>query len=248
MRRRALLAAAILVSACLPAVADDGLPPVRFSFDGPFGAYDKPTLRRGLRIYREICANCHALDEVSYRDLAQLGYTPEEVRQIAAQYEVTDGPNDYGAMYQRPARPADAFVDPFPNEAAARIANNGSLPPDLALIVSSRRGGARYVYAFLQGFRDPPAGANLPNGTFYNSYFPGHMVAMPPMLTAQAVTFPDDAPSDLRSEAFDVANFLQWAADPHLGARHRLGRGVLLFLIVTTVLLYAAWRRVWRRQ
>jgi cytochrome c1 len=238
------------VAQAAPQAADNKpvpVPAVHFPFEGPFGDYNLPTLRRGYQIYREICANCHGMEELSYRDLEQLGYTRQEVRTFAKQYEVTDGPNAFGTMFQRPARPTDGFVDPFPNDQAARVANNGSLPPDLAIIVKGREGGPAYVYAFLQGFRDPPPGFELANGTYYNSYFPGHMVAMPPMLSAGAVTFADGAPNDLASEAYDIASFLQWAADPTLGERHRLGRHVLLFLLVTTILLYASKRRIWGR-
>jgi ubiquinol-cytochrome c reductase cytochrome c1 subunit len=217
-----------------------------YPFFGVFGTYDNATLQRGYQIYREICSNCHGLYQLSYRDLEQIGYTPDQVKALASQYQVTDGPNDNGDMFQRPAKPSDPFVRPFANEKAARAANNGAYPPDLSMIVNARKGGPYYVYSIMQGFKDPPPGVTVPDGLYYNQFFPGTFIAMPPPLQDASVTFADGAPNDLRDEAYDVSSFLQWASDPTLNERHRMGMKVMLFLFVTTLVLYATKRKIWK--
>ncbi|HZT88946.1 MAG TPA: cytochrome c1, partial [Stellaceae bacterium] len=184
---------------------------------------------------------------VSYRDLTQLGYTEDQVKAFASQFQVTDGPNDTGQMFQRPARPSDPFVRPFPNEQAARAALNGALPPDLSLIVKAREYGPDYVYAILTGFKEhPPAGVKMNANMYYNEYFPGHQIAMPPPLTADGqVEFANGAPSTIPAMAHDVTAFLTWAAEPNLDERHRLGFKVFFFLIIATGVFYAAKRKIW---
>jgi ubiquinol-cytochrome c reductase cytochrome c1 subunit len=250
MARRTLIAAALSLLAVIfspVAKAEDEakLLQTEFPFYGVFGTYDQATLQRGFQIYKEICSNCHGLYELSYRNMQALGYTPDQVKSLASQYQVTDGPNDNGDVFQRRAIPSDPFVRPFANEQAARAANNGAFPPDLAMIVNARKGGPYYVYSLMQGFTNPPAGVAVPQGMYYNEYFPGHLIAMPPPLTDGAVTFADGAPNDLRHEAYDIASFLQWASDPTLNERHRMGVKVILFLLVTSLILYLTKRKIW---
>jgi ubiquinol-cytochrome c reductase cytochrome c1 subunit len=217
-----------------------------FTFRGPFGTLDKAAAQRGLQIYKEVCSTCHGLYELSYRDIKDLGYTDDEVKAFAAQSEVTDISDDTGKPIQRPARPYDRFVRPFANEIVARLANNGALPPDLALIEQAREGGADYVFSLMQGYVDPPpADVKLGENLYYNKYFKGHQIAMPPPLSDGAVTFADGAPNTLKDEAYDVATFLAWASEPHQEERKEIGWRVVIFLIVTTVVLYFVKRKIW---
>jgi ubiquinol-cytochrome c reductase cytochrome c1 subunit len=215
-----------------------------FSFHGPFGMIDKASAQRGLQIYKEVCSNCHGLYELSYRNIAALGYTEDEVKAFAAQYEVDDF-DDKGQPTKRKAKPSDRFVRPFPNEAAARDANNGALPPDLALIAKSRAGGPDYVYSLVQGYDTTPAGFKLGNGLNFNKFFPGHQIAMPQPLQDGSVTFADGTPNTLPQEAKDVATFLEWAAEPEADERKQTGLWILIFLAPLVVILYAVKRRVW---
>ncbi len=216
-----------------------------WSFEGLFGTYDRASAQRGFQIYNEVCKTCHALSLLSYRNLGALGFSEEEVKAIASQYETEDGPNDQGEMFKRPAKPSDRFVKPFPNEKAARANNNGAYPPDLSLITKARAGGANYIFSLLQGYGDTPPGVTLGEGMNYNKFFPGHQIAMPQPVQANQVQYADGTPASLAQEAHDVAMFLTWAAEPELEARHRIGLEAILFLIVLTGLLYAVKRKVW---
>jgi ubiquinol-cytochrome c reductase cytochrome c1 subunit len=222
-------------------------PHQEWSFNGVFGTYDRAALQRGFQVYKEVCSACHAVKHLYFRDLVEIGYSEDEVKGIAAQVQVTDGPNDQGEMYQRPARPSDPIPPPFPNDQTARSANNGAMPPDLSLITKAREGGADYVYAILTGFKDPPAGFKMNPNMNYDEYFPGHQIAMPPPLNPDQVKYADGTPALVPQEAHDVVSFLSWAAEPTLEERHRMGFKVILFLIVVTGLLYAAKRRIWSR-
>jgi ubiquinol-cytochrome c reductase cytochrome c1 subunit len=218
-----------------------------WSFDGVFGTFDRAAAQRGFQVYKEVCSNCHALSLLSYRNLGALGFNEDEVKAIAAGYQVTDGPNDQGEMFQRPGRPSDPFVKPFANEKAARAANNGAYPPDLSLITKARKGGPDYVYSILNGYSDPPGGFKLNEGMNYNKYFAAgeHQIAMPQPLQPNQVTFADGTPSTLPQEAHDIVTFLEWASEPELEARKRIGAEAILFLVVLTGVLYLVKRRVW---
>jgi ubiquinol-cytochrome c reductase cytochrome b/c1 subunit len=237
-----------------------------WSFAGPFGMYDEAQLQRGLKIYREVCQTCHSLSHVAFRNLAEPGgpgFSPAQAKAIAAEYQINDGPNDQGEMFQRPGRPADRFPSPYPNEQAGRAAHNGVLPPDLSLIAKARgyeRGfpwfifdiftqyqeqGPDYITALLQGYENPPPGFQMPAGANYNKYFPGHALQMPPPLTNGQVEYTDGTPADLPHYAQDVAAFLEWAAEPHLVTRKRIGFQVMIFLIVFAGLLYFTKKKVW---
>ncbi len=244
----ALLAAGLIAAGAGEAAraAETPAPPQEhWSFQGIFGTFDRAALRRGFQVYKEICSNCHSMDLLHYRNLEAIGFSEQEVRNIAAAVQVTDGPNDAGDMFERPGRPSDPFKAPFPNANAARAANNGALPPDLSLIVKARAGGADYVHAILTGFKDPPPGFKMFPGMNYNEYFPGHQIAMPPPLSDGAVTYADGTKATVDQMARDVATFLAWASEPNLEERHYTGVKTVLFLIVLTALIYGVKRKVW---
>jgi ubiquinol-cytochrome c reductase cytochrome c1 subunit len=242
----AALSAVVLLASALARAADETpLPRQEWSFDGVFGTYDLASLQRGFQVYKEVCSVCHPVKHLYFRDLGEIGYSEDEVKAIAAGYQVTDGPNDEGQMYQRPGRPSDPIPGPFPNDQAARAANNGALPPDQSLIVKARPGGPDYVYGILTGYKEPPASFKMIEGMNYNEFFPGHQIAMPPPLSDNAVTFADGTPATVPQMAHDVTSFLTWAAEPNLDDRHRTGLKVILFLVVGAGVFYAAKRKIW---
>lgn len=221
------------------------VPEKSWSFGGLFGTFDRAAQQRGFQVYKDVCASCHGLRFIAFRNLAALGYGEDEIAAIAGDFEVEDGPNDEGEMFSRPATQADAWPDPFPNDQAARFANGGALPPDLSLIVEARGGGADYIYHLLIGYEEPPADLEVPPGQYYNAYFPGHLIAMPPPLMEDMVEYADGTPATPEQMAEDVTTFLTWAAEPQLVERKRMGVKVILFLLVLTGLLYAVKRKVW---
>jgi ubiquinol-cytochrome c reductase cytochrome b/c1 subunit len=242
-------------------------PSLKWSFSGPFGKYDRGALQRGLKVYKEVCSNCHSLSYIAFRNLGDPGgpgYSEAQVAGFASEYKIKDGPNDAGDMFERPGRPADYFPSPFPNEQAARAAYGGAAPPDLSLITKARsyeRGfpwfildfftqfqeqGPNYVDAILQGFDDkPPAGVTVPDGSYYNKYFPGHVIKMPKPLSDGQVTFDDGSPATVAQYAKDVTTFLMWAAEPKLEARKQLGLQVFVFLIIFALMMYFTKKKVW---
>jgi len=221
---------------------------VKWSFEGIFGTFDREAVKRGGQIFFEVCTGCHSMNLMSYRNLVDIGWTEDEAKALAAEYEVQDGPNDEGEMFMRPARLSDRFVSPFPNAKAAQYANGGALPPDLSVITKARAGGPDYIYSLLVGYKDEaPEGVDMPDGTNYNEYFHGHKISMPQPLSGESVEFPDGTSVDLDQEAKYIVNFLAWAAEPELEARKSLGIKVLLYLIVLTAMLYALKRRIWSR-
>src|SRR5579859_4916561 len=262
-----VLAGGLVIGSAQSARAEDDTPPSQtWSFAGPFGKYDRGALQRGLKIYKEVCSACHSLNYIAFRNLADPGgpgYSEAQVEALASEYKIKDGPNDQGEMFERPGRPADYFPAPFPNEQAARAANGGGLPPDLSLITKARsyeRGfpwfvidffsqfqeqGPNYVDALLQGYEKKPAGVDLPEGAYYNQYFPGHAIKMPQPLTKGQVTYDDGAPATLEQYSKDISTFLMWAAEPQMEARKRLGLQVFVFLIIFTLLMYFTKKKVW---
>jgi ubiquinol-cytochrome c reductase cytochrome c1 subunit len=221
---------------------------VPFSFDGPFGQFDEQQLQRGFQVYKEVCAGCHSLNLVAFRNLEQIGYSEAEVRAIADQWaiQVPSINPETGEAATRKAIPADRFPSPYPNDTAARAANNNANPPDLSLIVKAREGGADYIYSLLMGYQNPPADVETPQGLHYNPYFANLNIAMPPPITGDnQVTYQDGTPATKAQMAMDVTAFLTWAAEPNLETRHSVGISVLIFLIIATVLAYLAYRNVW---
>lgn len=237
----------------------------KWSFAGPFGTYDKGQLQRGLKVYKEVCASCHSMNLVAFRSLTELGYTEDQVKAFAADYDVQDGPNDSGEMFTRKGIPTDYFPSPFPNEAAAAASNNGAAPPDFSLIAKARaveRGfptfifdlftqyaeaGPDYIHALLTGYdHTPPEGMQVPEGTHYNPYFiAGKSLAMPKPINDGQVTYDDGAPQTVDQYSRDVSAFLMWAAEPHLEARKQTGFRVMVFLVLFAGLVYLVKRRVW---
>ena len=252
MNKKMLAAAALAAAAwswSTPAPASEGgpaLPEVEWSFNGLFGTFDRAQLQRGMQVYKEVCHSCHGLQYIAFRNLTQLGFSADQVAQIAQDFEVQDGPNDEGDMFMRPAKAADYVPSPFANDQAARAANNGALPPDLSLIVDARMGGADFLHAVLTGYREePPPGFQMGEGMYYNEYFPGHQIAMPPPLSDGRVEYTDGTEATLDQQSKDVSAFLAWASEPNLEQRKQTGVSVMLFLIVFTAMLYALKRHIW---
>lgn len=237
----------------------------KWTFAGPFGTYDKGQLQRGLKVYKEVCSACHSMNLVAFRTLEDLGYSPEQVKAFAAEYETQDGPNADGEMFTRKAIPTDHFPSPFANTNAAAAANNGAAPPDFSLIAKARaveRGfptfvfdiftqyaeaGPDYIHSLLTGYdAQPPAGMHIPEGTHYNPYFiAGKSLAMAKPLSDDQVTYDDGSPQTVDQYARDVSAFLMWAAEPHLEDRKKTGFRVIIFLILFAGLVYIAKRSVW---
>ncbi len=244
-----------------------------WSFEGPFGTYDQEQLQRGYKVYREVCSSCHSMNLVAFRNLGDPGgpyWDPKYkssvengyVKAIAKDYQIPDIDRDTGDAIKRPGTPADHFVAPFANEAAARASNGGALPPDMSLLARAREGGPAYIYSIVTGYvTTPPAGLKVPAGKFYNPYMQGDLssfwtgqgpapeggfIAMPPPLADNKVTFDDKSPSDLHSEAKDVAAFLMWAADPKMEERKQTGLAVMIFLLLFSGILYASYRALWK--
>jgi len=269
----ALLLAAALSVAALPALAQEGnssVPPTppppqqSWSFAGPFGTYNQAQLQRGFKIFKEVCANCHSMDYVAFRNLADpggLGYSDAQVEALAATYRIKDI-DEQGNPTERSGRPADYFPAPFPNELAAK-ATHGVAPPDMSTLAKARgyqRGfpwflfdivmqyqeqGPDYIAAIINGYKAPPKGFNLPPSGSYNEYFPGHNIGMPQPLQAGQVAYDDGTPTTVEQYGRDVAAFLMWAAEPHLVPRKRIGFQVMIFLIVLSGLLYFTKKKVW---
>jgi len=223
------------------------LPNVDWSFEGPFGTYDKASLQRGLLVYRQVCSACHSMKRVAYRNLTELGYTEDQVKAIAGEYTVIDGPNDEGEMFERPARPSDHFKSPFANDQAATAANGGALPPDLSLITKAREGGADYVFGVLTGYADAPTGVNILPGQYYNKHMTGNVIKMPPPLMAGAVAYEDGMPQTVEQYAKDVSTFLTWAAEPEMEHRKQMGFKVILFLMAFAGIMYAVKKSIWSK-
>jgi ubiquinol-cytochrome c reductase cytochrome b/c1 subunit len=220
---------------------------VAWSFDGIYGKVDRQSAQRGLQVYKEVCSSCHSLKRVAFRSLEELGLSPEEVKAFASAYNVKDGPNDDGEMFERPARPSDHFPSPFANEKAARASNGGALPPDLSLIVKARPDGANYIYSLLTGFGyEVPHDVVMSEGMNYNPYFPGAQIAMAAPLSDGQVTYVDGTTASVDQMSRDVVNFLQWAAEPEMEKRHRMGLKVLIYMGLFTFFFILAKRRVWR--
>jgi len=218
---------------------------IDWSHSGIAGTYDRAAAQRGYQVYREVCASCHGLKYVAFRNLLDIGFSEDEAKAIAADVEVQGGPDRDGEMFDRPAALFDYHPSPFPNDNAAKASNNGALPPDLSLIEKARAGGADYLYSFLIGFEDAPADVTVGEGQYYNPYFPGGLLSMPPALEDDLVEYADGTAATADQMARDVATFLSWAAEPKMEIRKRTGFKVIIFLVILSGLLYAAKRKVW---
>ncbi len=247
-----------------------------WTFGGFTGQYDPAQLQRGFQIYKDVCSACHGLKRVRFRNLSEPGgpeFPEDAVKSLANEWpnKIVDGPNDEGKMFEREPKLPDPILGPFKNDKEARAAQNGALPPDLSLIAKARsveytgswwahpfsmlrdiatsyqEGGADYLYALLTGYAEAPADVKLADGMHYNVAFPGHQIAMPPPLAKDAFVTYQDGKGSLEQNAADVSAFLAWAADPHLNSRKGIGWLVMLYLVVTTGLLYAGKRILWSK-
>ena len=221
-----------------------------WNFEGVFGTFDRASLQRGYQVYQEVCSGCHSMQHLSYRNLSEKGgpeFTKEEAKAIAAQFEVTDGPNEDGEMFTRPARLSDKFVSPFPNVKAAAAANGGAYPPDMSVLAKARKGGADYIYSLLMGYEEAPAGYELDDGVYYNKYMAGNKIKMAEPIYEDAVQYSDGTKATKEQITKDVTAFLVWAADPHLEARHKMGFKVFFYLIILLTLVYFSKQKVWSR-
>lgn len=216
-------------------------------FEGVFGTFDRQAAQRGAQVYLEVCAACHGLNHLYYRNLLELGFSEAEIKEIADDKMILDGPDDMGEMFERKALPSDTFIAPYPNEEAARAANNGAYPADLSLIVKARADGANYLYSLLTGYHEEPDHIKLMPGLYYNPYFDGEQLAMPAPLSPDQVEFMDGTPATVEQMARDVTIFLQWAAEPEMKHRKSMGLKVMLYLLVFTIFFYIAKKKLWRK-
>ncbi len=230
--------------------SDKELLKVDWSFKGITGKFDRASLQRGYQVYTEVCASCHSMNLLSYRNLGEKGgpeFSVEQVKAIAANFEVTDGPNSDGEMFTRSGRPSDKFVSPYPNVQASMAANGGAYPPDMSVLVKARKGGSDYIYSVLMGYTEPPANLKLDDGVYYNKYMDGNKIKMSNPLIEDIVSYSDGTKASQAQMAKDVTTFLTWAAEPHLESRHRMGFKVIIFLIILSVLVYFSMRKLWSR-
>ena len=219
-------------------------PKLDWSFLGLTGTFDRASQQRGLQVYKEVCSGCHGLRLLAYRNLKAIGYNDDEIKAFASENSV-DSFNDDGEVVEREARPSDKFVSPYSNEQAARAANGGSYSPDLSLIIKARSDGANYLHALLTGYVDAPAEQKVPDGMYFNKYYPGKLIGMPQPLYEDGVEYADGTKATPDQMAKDVTAFLAWASEPEMEDRKRLGISVILFLLVLTILSYLAMKQIW---
>ena len=221
-----------------------------WTFKGLFGKFDRASLQRGYQVYTEVCAACHSMKYLSYRNLMEEGgpeFSEAQAKAIAAQFEITDGPNSEGEMFQRPAKLSDKFVMPYPNAKAAQAANGGAYPPDMSVLAKARKGGVDYLYSLLLGYEDPPIGVSLDEGVHYNKFMYGNKIKMPKPLEDDLIEYSDGTPATEEQMAKDVVTFLMWSAEPHLDARHKMGFKAIIYLTILTLLVYLSMRKIWSR-
>ncbi len=221
---------------------------MHWAFDRMFGGIDKDSAIKGFKVYKEVCAACHSLKLIPFRELENIGFSKQEVAAIASGYSIKDGPNSDGDMFTRPGRPSDYLPSPYPNDEAGKAANNGVLPPDLSLMIKARENGANYVYSLLTGYSNPPEGVNIRDGLHYNPYFPTHAIAMPKPLSDGVVEFDNGAPNAIHDMAYDVVNFLQWASDPTATERKRVTSKSVIISVLLAVSAYAYNKAFWKKN
>jgi ubiquinol-cytochrome c reductase cytochrome c1 subunit len=247
-----ILVLALILSTINPASSAEMTDPIKvnWSFKGLTGKFDRASLQRGFQVYKEVCSSCHSMQYLSYRNLGEPGgpeFSIAEVKAIAASVEVKDGPDSQGEMFERPGRPSDKFVSPYPNVNASMAANGGAYPPDMSVLVKARPGGANYIYSVLMGYEDAPQGFILDEGVYYNKYMSGKKIKMSSPLSDEIVEYTDGTKATVDQMAKDVTTFLSWAAEPELEARHKTGVKVLIYLILLTTLVYLSMKRIWSR-
>jgi ubiquinol-cytochrome c reductase cytochrome c1 subunit len=221
-----------------------------WSFKGLFGKFDRASLQRGYQVYTEVCAACHSMKYLSYRNLSEKGgpeFSVAQAKAIAASFEVTDGPNSDGEMFTRPGKLSDKFVMPYENVKAAEAANGGAYPPDMSVLVKARGGGVDYIYSLLQGYEEAPSGMTLDDGVHYNKYMYGNKIKMSAPLSDGIIEYSDGTNASVEQMSKDVTTFLMWAAEPSLDARHQMGFKAIVYLIILTILVYFSMKRIWSR-
>jgi len=221
-----------------------------WSFKGFIGKFDRASLQRGYQVYTEVCASCHSMQYLSYRNLAEPGgpeFSEAEAKAIAANFEITDGPNNDGEMFTRAAKLSDKFVKPYQNIQEAKASNGGAYPPDMSVLVKARSGGANYIYSVLLGYDDPPSDLVIDDGVYYNTYMSGNKIMMPNPLSEDLIEYNDGTKATSEQMAKDVVTFLAWSAEPHLEARHKTGFKAIIYLIIATMLTYFSMKRIWSR-
>ena len=221
-----------------------------WTFKGLFGKFDRASLQRGYQVYTEVCAACHSMKYLSYRNLSEKGgpeFSVAQAKAIAASFEVTDGPNADGEMFQRPGKLSDKFVMPYENVKAAEAANGGAYPPDMSVLVKARGGGVDYIYSLLQGYEEAPSGLILDDGVHYKKYMYGNKIKMSAPLSDGIIEYSDGTNPSVEQMSKDVTTFLMWAAEPSLEARHQMGFKAIVYLIILTVLVYFSMKRIWSR-
>ena len=223
---------------------------IDWSFKGLFGKFDRGSLQRGYQVYAEVCAGCHSMKYLSYRNLSEKGgpeFSIEQTKAIAASFEITDGPNADGEMFTRPGKLSDKFLMPYANDKEAQAANGGAYPPDMSVLAKARSGGADYLYSILLGYEDPPEGITLDDGVYYNKYMYGNNIKMAKPLEDDLVEYSDGTIASEEQMAKDVVTFLMWSAEPHLESRHQMGFKVIVYLIILTILVYFSMKKIWSR-
>ena len=221
-----------------------------WSFNGIFGTFDRASLQRGYQVYQEVCAGCHSMQQLSYRNLSEEGgpeFSIEEVKAIASQFEIEDGPNSDGEMFMRSARSSDKFVKPYPNIEASTAANGGAYPPDMSVLAKARVGGADYIYSLLMGYEEAPTGFELDDGVYYNKYMADNKIKMSAPISDGIVEYSDGTQTSASQIAKDVTTFLVWASEPHLESQHRMGFKAIIYLIILLALVYMSKQKVWSR-
>ena len=221
-----------------------------WNFKGIFGKFDRGALQRGYQVYTEVCASCHSMKYVSYRNLSEEGgpeFSEAQAKAIAASFEVTDGPNADGEMFTRPGKLSDKFVMPYQNVKAAQAANGGAYPPDMSVLIKARGDGADYIYSLLQGYEDPPSGVSLDDGVYYNKYMYGNKIRMASPLSEGIVEYADGTEATIEQMSKDITSFLMWTAEPHLESRHQMGFKAIVYLIILTILVYLSMKKIWSR-
>ncbi len=221
-----------------------------WSFQSFFGKFDRASFQRGYQVYTEVCASCHSMKHLYYRNLAEQGgpeFSVEQAKAIASNFEVVDGPNSDGEMFTRSAKLSDKFVMPYSNVEEAKLANGGAYPPDMSVLLKARSGGADYIYSVLLGYEDPPEDMILDDGVYYNKYMYGNKIKMPKQLYDDLVTYADGTPATPEQMAKDVTTFMAWTAEPKLEERHKFGFRAITYLIILTILVYFSMKRIWSR-
>ena len=220
-----------------------------FSFEGPFGKFDKESLKRGYQVYSEVCSSCHGMKQLSFRNLSQPGgpeFSPQEVKAIASDYLIVDGSDEYGEPIERKMLPSDHFPKPFNNKEEAKAANNGAYPPDLSLIVKARVDGYNYLYSLLMGYEEEMPDDMDIGDLSYNPWYPGGAIAMYQPLYDESVEYEDGTPATINQMSYDVTNFLAWASEPTMEERKRLGFIVMGFLVIFLILMFLSVNKLFK--